>query len=140
MQKISSEGRCLCQEIQFRVNGPVLGSAVCHCRDCQHICGGAPAYVIAVSKSSLEVVKGQPSRYANTAASGARRTRYFCGNCGSPLFADDANYPDVVTIKIGSLDDSSSFEPKALLWTASAPAWHMMDPNIIHFPMGPSNS
>lgn len=139
MQTINAEGGCLCGEVRFRVNGPLLGSAACHCRDCQHVSGGAPAYVIVVANTSLNVTKGQPTSYASTAESGAQRTRQFCGACGSPLFATDTSYPDVVSIKVGSLDDPSLFKPEAQFWTGSAPPWHTIDPNVPQFPKGPDS-
>jgi len=140
MPEIHGEGGCLCGAIRYRVNGRILGSAACHCRDCQHVCGGGPAYVIVVSQASLEIIKGTPVTFTNTAASGAQRTRQFCGACGSPLFAEDANYPGVVSIKVGSLDDPSIFKPDAQFWTSSAPLWHRLEPDIPSFPKGPDSA
>lgn len=139
MRHIRSEGGCLCGEIRYRVEGPVLGSAACHCRDCQYVCGGAPAYVILVARSSLQLLKGKPVGYGNTAESGAKRLRQFCGTCGTPLFAEDEKYPGVLSIKVGSLDDPSQFKPEAQFWTASAPSWHAIDPSVPRLPKGPGS-
>lgn len=137
MHQIKSEGGCFCGEIRFAVDGKVLGAAACHCRDCQYICGGAAAYVIVVAKPSLVILKGKPLSYESFADSGAQRIRQFCRTCGTPLFAEDASFPNVITIKVGSLDDSSFFSPDAELWTGSAPLWHATRPNVPTFAKGP---
>jgi hypothetical protein len=134
---IEGEGGCLCGQVRYRVSGPLLGQGACHCRDCQYVSGGAPAYVIAVPKLALKVLGGTVSAYTNTAASGAARRRLFCANCGSPLFAEDSAYPDVVTIKVGSLDDRSWFKPQVHFWMSSAPPWHCVEPDAPSFPKGP---
>lgn len=140
MREIKAEGGCLCGEIRYRIDGRLLGAAACHCRDCQYVCGGAPAFVVAVAERALTILRGKPSSYRNTAASGAERTRQFCANCGTPLFAYDANYPEVVTVKAGSLDDPSWFKPEAEFWTASAPPWHTFDPKVPAFAKGPGSN
>lgn len=137
MRQLKAEGGCLCRAIRYQIDGPLLGAAACHCRDCQYVSGGAPAYVIAVPEKSLTITKGKPARFTSMADSGAKRIREFCGTCGTPLFAHDAAYPDVVTIKAGSLDDPSLYKPEAEFWTASAPPWHIIDPKLRVFAKGP---
>ena len=139
MKQINSDGGCLCGDIRYRVTGANLGSAACHCRDCQYLCGGAPAYVVVVAKTALEILQGKPATFVNTAAGGAERARRFCPTCGTPLFAENSNYPLTVSIKVGSLDDAASFMPEAHFWMASAPSWHVIDPAIRAFPRGPGN-
>lgn len=137
MQDIHTSGGCLCGAIRYRVDGPVLGSAACHCRDCQYVCGGAPAYVFVVNKSSIDIQKGMPAHFDNVADSGNRRRRYFCSSCGTPLFAEDSAYPDIASIKAGSLDDTSLYKVRAEFWSQSAPEWHQFDAHAPKFPKGP---
>ncbi len=140
MNQIDVEGGCLCGAIRYRISGNVLGEVTCHCRDCQYVCGGAPAYVIAVPKKSIEMLRGEPARFENTAESGARRIRQFCPNCGTPLFAENSKYPQVVSVKVGSLDNSTFFKAAAQLWTGSAPPWHEIDPEVPAFTKGPESA
>ena len=140
MQDIDATGGCFCGAIRYKVRGPVMASAACHCRDCQYVSGGAPAYVFVVSKPSIEITKGIPAHYDNTSDSGNRRRRYFCGSCGTPLFAEDSAYPDIVSIKVGSLDDPSLYRPAAQFWVSSAPVWHPIDANLPQFDKGPNKA
>ncbi len=138
MRQIKADGGCRCRAIRYRVEGSVLGAAACHCRDCQYVSGGAPAFVLAVPKKALTLLQGRPASFASTADSGAARTREFCGTCGTPLFAHDANYPDVLSVKVGSLDDPSWFRPEAEFWSSSAPPWHTIDRTLRVFSKGPN--
>lgn len=137
---IVSEGGCLCGGVRYRISGQILGTGACHCRDCQYICGGAPSYVLVVSKSSLEILKGETVKYESKADSGATRVRHFCPRCGTPLFAENRAFPSVVTIKAGSLDDPSVFQLATQFWVQSAPHWHYIDPEIPSFAKGPDSN
>ena len=118
-------------------DGPVLGSAACHCRDCQYVSGGAPAYVFVVPRSSLKITRGQTKVYWSEADSGARRGRHFCGDCGTPLLAENVSYPDVLTVKAGTLDDPSKFKITGHFWAGSAPAWHCFTAGVPKLEKGP---
>ena len=136
MSHLKAEGGCLCGAIRYKVDGEVLGSAACHCRDCQYVCGGAPSYVFLVSATSLDITTGKTSTFRSEADSGAIRIRHFCPTCGSPLFAEDSAFPKFVSIKAGSLDDPSKFKPAAHFWSQSAPDWHHFDPDTPCFSKG----
>ena len=123
-----------------RISGNVLGEVTCHCRDCQYVCGGAPAYVIAVPKKSIEMLRGEPARFENTAESGARRIRQFCPNCGTPLFAENSKYPRSCRSRSAVSTTSPSSRRRAQLWTGSAPPWHEIDPEVPAFTKGPESA
>ena len=88
---------------------------------------------------SLEILQGEPATYVNTADSGATRTRHFCPNCGTPLFAENSAYPDGISIKAGTLDDPSIYKVQAQFWTSSAPPWQPIDEKVPSFPKGPDS-
>ncbi|MGD9784555.1 MAG: GFA family protein [Hyphomicrobiaceae bacterium] len=140
MREIHVSGGCLCGAIRYRIDGRELGSGACHCRDCQYVSGGAPAYILVIEKSSFSLTQGQPTAFESTADSGNKRKRHFCATCGTPLFAEDSAFPEVMTIKAGSLDDPSIFHVAAEFWTQSAPKWHLMTPAAPAFEKGPQRS
>ncbi len=137
MQELHTVGGCFCGAIRYSVDGPVMASAACHCRHCQYITGGAPAYVFVVEKKSIEITKGMPTHYDNDSDSGNRRRRYFCSTCGTPLFAEDNAFPNIVSVKAGSLDDPALYKPMAHFWIGSAPDWHPIIPDLPQYEKGP---
>ncbi len=53
-------------------------------------------------------------------------TRFFCADCGSPLFSEPAQGPFQV-VKAGSLDDPSWLSLGGALYTCSAQPWAHID-------------
>ena len=66
--------------------------------------------------------------------SGAIVRRGFCPNCGARLFGKPTASPDIMGIMAGSLDDPGWFRPQADIYTASAPPWDYMNPDLPKFP------
>lgn len=57
-----------------------------------------------VNRWNFKVTKGHPFTYDAKGASGKINRHFFCGNCGSGLFAELEIMPDVTIIKSGGLD------------------------------------
>jgi hypothetical protein len=88
-------------------------SGACHCRDCQHVSGGAPAYGMLFAQAAFKLTKETSCAFWSVSERGHRVARSFCEVCGTPLFAENADYPEFIAIKVGSLSlsDLSVFKP-----------------------------
>ncbi|MEJ2089927.1 MAG: GFA family protein [Gammaproteobacteria bacterium] len=49
--------------------------------------------------------------------------RYFCGNCGSPIYSALPGIPDTIYLKTGTLDDTGGFAPQFHVWCDSKQEW-----------------
>jgi hypothetical protein len=56
--------------------------------------------------------------------------RKFCPNCGTQLFSQAESRPGLVFIRAGALDDPEIAKPSSTIWTASAPSWATIDPDL----------
>ena len=120
MQAIT--GHCLCGAASYRSTGPVLFSVVCHCRDCQRASGSGGVPILGVPKPSFSS-EGPIKQSRVPGGSGMLAVRNFCAECGSLLFGTPESAPEMVTLYVGSLDDSSSFTPTDALFASHRPAW-----------------
>jgi hypothetical protein len=112
----------LCNAVKYQSAGPTLFSAICYCRDCQHASGSGGVPVLGVPKASFSF--SGPVKQARTrGGSGQQAVRNFCSECGSLLFGTPESAPDLVTIYVGTLDDTSVFHPKEALFTGQRPVW-----------------
>ena len=68
---------------------------------------------------------------------GNRMGRLFCESCGAPLFAKNERNPEILHVKVGSLDVASQFRVQANIWVSSAPPWHHIDAAVPRFPRDP---
>lgn len=131
-------GGCACGAIRYECTAEPLFSLNCHCRDCQRETGSAYAPVLAVPKTAFTLTQGSPKYFALTADSGQTTKRAFCAACGSPLFGLPGSRPDLVTIRVGSLDDPREFRPSQDIYTVSAQPWDYMNPSLTKFAKGPT--
>ena len=103
---------------------------LCHCRDCQHQSGSAYVAAMRVPATGFRITKGEPKLYVSSSDAGNRVTRAFCPECGCPLFIRVSARPDIVGLRVGSLEDPSEFRPEADIFVKSAQPWDHMDPDL----------
>ena len=80
--------------------------------------------------ASFRVTQGEPKAYVRAADSGNEITRAFCPDCGTMLFLRVSARPDLVAIRVGTLDDPSGFRPEADIFVKSAQPWDYLNPAI----------
>jgi hypothetical protein len=63
----------------------------------------------------------------------------FCAKCGTHLSASNLKHPEMLPIKVGTIDPPFQFAPSANLWTRSALPWHPLDSSMPSFTMQPGS-
>ena len=132
-------GGCLCGAIRYTVSVPITELRVCHCRDCQKSTGTGSSVNAMLKTDTIKITQGTPKRYTVTADSGRTLHRFFCGDCGSPLFSRRELTPENTGLRIGTLDAEHAGGMKITgnIWTNSARAWSHIDPESQQFPAQP---
>ena len=115
-------GGCLCGKIRYASKAAPVMTALCHCKNCQKQAGTAFSVVVAVPKSALSVT-GTLKTFNDTGSSGKPVRRNFCPDCGSPITTDVEAMPDLVFIKAGTLDDTSTLAPTMEIFCSSTQPW-----------------
>jgi hypothetical protein len=126
-------GGCLCGNVRYVYDGVVGAAGYCHCADCRKVSGSAFGVSVRVTAQDFRVVSGQPKGFTKQGDSGRPVTRFFCPDCGSPLYTLPPLHPDTVFIKAGSLDDPSMVHPERQAWTRSKVSWSEIDPDIASY-------
>ncbi|MFI5002742.1 MAG: GFA family protein [Reyranellales bacterium] len=121
MAPLHRSGGCRCGAIRYEVRGAPVAGVACHCRDCQYVSGGAENVSMVFQRAGFLLKAGEPRIYKATPASGGT---FFCPICGVQVFSQPNSRPDLIAIKVGSLDDRSDFRVQADIWMKSAPPWH----------------
>lgn len=125
-------GGCLCGAIRYTVNAPLTNVVACHCTHCRKISGAGSSHNAIVPTSAVTFTAGKAKRYQDTADSGNLLFRHFCGECGSSLFSQREKTPEMMVLKVGTLDDASGLKLVMNIWTDSALPWMHIDPAIDH--------
>ena len=114
-------GGCRCGAIRYKVTGSPVASVACHCRDCQYVSSGGANYSMVFQRSGFTMLQGTPRVYKAKSTSGGS---FFCDSCGVHVFSGPDSSPQLIAVKVGSLDDRSDFKVQADIWMKSAPPWH----------------
>jgi hypothetical protein len=116
-------GGCQCGALRYEVGQAPMMIYNCHCTNCQRASGGACSTSATILEASFAFVRGEPHRHEWTSDAGNRRFGWFCGSCGCRIANGQVDSPGILSLRSGTLDDTSWVEPVGDIWTRSAQAW-----------------
>ena len=76
-----------------------------------------------VERDAIELRGAEPRIYHTRGASGREKRCAFCGDCGTRLYHAGSDEREPLSVKAGSLDDTSGLTPTCHLWTRRAQPW-----------------
>ena len=116
-------GGCQCGAIRYRLLQAPVAIYACHCRLCQQQSASAFGMSMLVKRDAIEFSGAQPRVYLTSGSTGRRKHCAFCSECGTRLYHTGDGARAILSIKAGSLDDTSILAPTCHLWTGSAQPW-----------------
>ncbi len=126
-------GGCVCGAVRYECAAAPLAVAHCFCTDCQKTSGAQASTNALVPKPAFRVVQGQTTTYDTTGDSGNTVTRHFCPTCGSNLWSIPNGVPDLLVIKVGTMDAAAEMKPGMSIYTSSAQPWAVIPADIPRF-------
>lgn len=132
------QGGCLCGQVRYTLSGDLPPAYACHCGECKKQTASAFSLSVVVARDRLDVV-GQLRSFTRKAHSGAIKTCTFCPDCGTRLWNGSSASPDMVTLKVGTLDNSGDVAPRGHLWVSRKQAGIMLDPDVPTFDTQPED-
>ena len=116
-------GGCQCGDVRYEVVRTRQRLVVCHCTDCQRQSGSAFGMTLVVHEADFRLTQGEPKTFASKAASGRAKLGAFCPQCGTRLYHKPEGRLGRVSVKPGTLDDTSWLKPDMHIWTSSKQPW-----------------
>ena len=122
MTKIT--GSCLCSEISYEISQNVGDITHCHCIKCRKAHGAAFSSVAKIDDKSFSITgKEKLNHYQSSPG----KTRCFCSNCGSQIYAKRDN-TDFIILRLGTLNDESmigsKYQEAKHIWLAEKACWY----------------
>jgi hypothetical protein len=115
-------GKCHCGAISFTALVDPNKVIVCHCADCQAF-SGAPFRAVLPTPIGNVTLLGIPKHYVKVAESGNRRVQAFCAECGTQLYACEADAPTTLNLRLGCVKERASLPPVDQIWGESTMPW-----------------
>jgi hypothetical protein len=106
--------------VRYRLEAEPNHLTVCHCRDCQRQSGSAFGLSLDVPPESFGLLSGELRTFEVTCASGRTKECAFCPRCGTRIYHRGAWG---MSVKAGTLDDTSRLVPDAHFWTVRKQPW-----------------
>lgn len=124
---VTDEARCACGGVSLAVKGRVLTMMMCSCEDCQKATGSGHA-ALALFRASDVTVTGETRSFTLPSNSGASLTRWFCPNCGTPLFGRTSRAETITIVPVGLFGRAAHwYRPSQLIFARSHHDWDVVD-------------
>jgi hypothetical protein len=131
------EGGCYCKQVRYEAVGEPMSRLQCHCRECAYTTGGNAVAALMMPADGFKITKGETKKYTRDDIPDPI-TREFCGNCGTNLTSRLPNVPNMVLIKVGSLDDQQFYgKPDMVLYAGEKLSFHHIPEGVVVFDKRP---
>ena len=117
------DGACHCGHIRYEAEVDPKDVGICHCTDCQKQSGGAFVLSATIPEPSLTFSRGRPARATWSSEAGNQRFGLFCGECGSRIANGSTPSIGFLSLRAGTLDDTSWVRSAGHIWMRSAQPW-----------------
>ena len=126
-------GGCMCGAVRFEVSEPLLGALYCHCKRCQRRTGTAFSVSALTVPGSFRVTAGESLVGSWRPPEGW--VKAFCSQCGSQVYTTHPDQPELLSVRMGALDDDPGIRPSAHQFTDYAAPWEPIpDDGLPRFP------
>jgi hypothetical protein len=114
-------GHCNCGAIRFEVTEPFVDAGYCHCTRCQRRTGTAASLSGCTAPHAFRLVSGADRLARFRPPEGWDKV--FCADCGSAMFSQHPERPEVVGVRFGVLDQDPGIRPQYHQYVAYAAPW-----------------
>jgi len=114
-------GGCVCGGVRYEVTEPLVSASYCHCTRCQRRTGTASSANARTVPGSLRIVAGEELVRTWEPPDGAPKA--FCSTCGSALWSRSPDNPDLLSVRLGTLDEDPGIRPGYRQFVTYAASW-----------------
>jgi hypothetical protein len=133
MTEFPLTGGCNCGAVRYEVTAPLELATYCHCTRCQRRTGTAASANAHPAPDTFRIVSGEDKLKMWKPDDGGEK--WFCGECGSAIFARNLTHPNSVGIRMGSFDRDPGVRPSVRSFVAFAAPWEPIpDDGLPRFP------
>ncbi|KSV85438.1 GFA family protein [Sinorhizobium sp. GL28] len=118
-------GSCQCKAVQYEVteiDGPMWN---CFCQTCRKSHAADHNTAAKVKSEHFHLLSGQGQLKAFESTPG--KLRWFCGTCGSHVYAERPANPEFKVLRAGTFDTDPGSVPELNVWFSHAKPWLQHD-------------
>lgn len=122
---------CSCGQLAVTVRGEPVRISVCHCLECQRRTGSAFGAQARFRKADVEI-RGASTAYRRIADSGNAIRFHFCPTCGSTIYYQSEDQPELVAVPVGAFADPDFPAPWVSVYESRKHSWVGLPDGIEH--------
>jgi hypothetical protein len=111
----------MCGTVRYELKRDPFDCGWCHCRTCQ-LSSGAPAQAFASIRRGDWIATSAPESIRMVRLSSFGQ-RFFCGECGTPLYVTVDHQPDTLDFSVVTLDEPDAVPPEYHIFWSSKIHW-----------------
>ena len=116
-----AEGSCHCGKIQFELKDNPKMTVNCHCNDCRRRNGSAFSTYLGVAEKDLFITEGES--YLKKYMVEDSGEKYFCSECGSPIYNKNYRIPGLYMVSHGALVQTRKYTPSFNVFCSTKLEW-----------------
>lgn len=128
------KGQCLCSGIVYHYDGEITELALCHCQQCKMAQGTAFGTNAPIESELFRIIKGE--QLLSAYFSSRNKKRVFCSCCGSPLYSQRTDIPEIIRLRVGTITEGSIPEPGYQSYYNSKSEWMVLNDDRPKYPFG----
>jgi hypothetical protein len=113
---------CSCGQLRVTCEGEPVRVSICHCLECQKRTGSAFAAQARFPRESVRI-EGEATRWTRRGDSGGSATFGFCSVCGSTVYWEPKEMPDIVLVAVGAFADPGFPPPQVSVYDERQHPW-----------------
>lgn len=130
-------GKCLCEAVEYQIEGKLGPVYNCHCSKCRRWHAAAFRTRASINKSQFTWLKGADNLSAYKSSDYV--TKFFCKTCGSPLISTYDNKPDILGIPLGGIEGIENIEVAAHIFVGSKASWYSIADSVPQYDNWPGS-
>ncbi|AUW57827.1 aldehyde-activating protein [Sphingobium sp. SCG-1] len=136
---MSLEGGCRCGGVRYELASDDLPlTYACHCLDCQTWSGSAFALHAIVAQNALSI-EGSVHDFRLPEGQEARPSDHIgCAVCLTRIVNRNEALPNMLVLRVGTLDRSRDVSPAVHIWTRQKQEWLTIDDSTPTFEVSPT--
>jgi len=133
------QGGCACGAARYELTAPPFALFACHCADCQTLTGSAFSLAMPIAPDAFRITRGVLKTWVRVAGSGREIPQHICEACGTRIYTAPPGPVASLTLRPGTLDDTSWLRPAAAFWRNSAQPHVVFDDDLLVFDTQPDD-
>lgn len=121
----------MCGSIHFTLQGQITDIIHCHCSLCRKASGSAYATNGFIDAQDLHLVDNHNTLAFYESSEGKKK--YFCSQCGTPIYSSNAHAPGKYRLRLGALDSNIVERPISHNFITSKANWDTFDSELPYY-------